>query len=171
MVYFKKYGVPAIFVGFLVFLDQWTKWLAVRHLAPLYEFAPPRDVELIGGLLRLTYLENHGMAFGLMQGHTWIFIVLTIIIVPGLAYWYFKTKPVDLASKLYRVALLMLIGGALGNFFDRVLNYGGGVVDFIRIEFFPFVFNVADIFVVVPVVSLLVLTFFMKDEAKDAKKD
>ena len=166
----KKYAIPAAFVALLVFIDQWTKWLAIRHLAPLDAYSPARDNVLVEGFLRLTFLQNHGMAFGLMEGARWLFIALTVVVVAVLLYFY-KTTPKDTIGRLCRIALLLLIGGALGNFIDRLFR-GGGVVDFIAFEFnfFPFVFNFADVFVVVGVFSLMPLTFFIKDEKKDAKK-
>jgi len=161
----KKYVLPTAFVAFLVFIDQITKWLAVQHIAPLVDFLPPRDIVVIENFLRLTYLENSGMAFGMLQGGRWIFIVLTVILIPIVIYFYI-TAPKNRLGKLYGVALLVLLAGALGNFIDRVLNSGGYVIDFIRFEFFPFVFNAADVYVVVSVIALLIMTIFMKEEAK-----
>ena len=164
MTLLKKYVLPAVFVAFLVFVDQLTKWLAVQHIAPLAAYLPPRDIEVISGFFRLTYLENTGMAFGLAQGGQWIFIVLTVILIPVIIYFY-ATSPKNPVGKFYKLALLVLMAGALGNFIDRLLNEGGFVVDFIRFEFFPFVFNMADVYVVVSVIALLIMTiFFMKGE-------
>jgi len=154
--------LPIGYVGLLLLLDQLTKWLAGNHLAPLYAGWPPRDNVLISGLLRLTYLENSGMAFGIMQGGRWLLVPLTVIVIGILIYFYITTPKTRL-GKWYQFTLLTLTGGALGNFVDRVFN-NGYVIDFIVVEFFPFVFNVADIFIVVSVIVLIVLTIFMKDE-------
>jgi len=159
----KTYVLPISFVGLLLFVDQITKWLAVRHLAPLDAHLPPRDVVLIDGFLRLTFLENNGMAFGLMEGARWLFIPLTIVMI-GVMIYIYKTAPEGRMGKLHRITILVLIGGALGNFVDRLFREGGFVIDFIIFEFFPFVFNLADVFVVVSVFALIILMAFTKEK-------
>ena len=166
----KKYAPPIGLVAILVFIDQITKWLAVRHIAPVYPSTRPSDIHLIEGFLRLTYLENFGMAFGLAQGGRWIFLILTPIVLAALAYFY-KTAPKNKLGMVYRWMILVIFGGALGNFIDRAFNEGGFVIDFIIFEFFPFVFNFADVFVVVGVIVFAIMTIFViKDEPKNGLK-
>jgi len=165
----KNYVLPAGYVGLLIFIDQITKWLANYHIAPLYPNHPPRDITLIDGFLRLTHLTNDGMAFGLLSGFRWVFLALTLVILVVLGFYYRK-PPKGRVGTVYRIVLLTIIGGALGNFIDRLFR-GGGVVDFIIFEFFPFVFNFADVFVVAGVFAFAIMTIFViKDEPKDGLK-
>jgi signal peptidase II len=165
----KTYVFPVILVGTILFIDQITKFLAIRHLAPLYEFGPIRERILINGFLRLTFLENDGMAFGLLSGWRWVFIAATVLILAALVYFYIKA-PKNRIGKIYQITILVLIGGALGNFVDRLFR-DGMVVDFIVFDFFRFVFNMADVFVVVSVFGLIILTLFMKDEKKESRDE
>lgn len=119
-----------------VALDQLSKWLVVTYL-------PGGGVKLIGGVLRLTYVENRGAAFGMLAEHRWVFIVVsTAAIAAILAYLYMK-KP---ENRLLLSALLLIAGGGIGNMIDRLLL--GYVIDFIDFYAFPdiwvWVFNIAD---------------------------
>lgn len=158
---FKTYVVPALIVLGILAVDQISKFLAVQNL-PYRE-----EVPVIDGVFSLFYLRNEGMAFGLLQGQRWLFIGLTVLILAFLVYFY-TTLPQNKVGRAYRFSILVLIGGALGNFVDRLFQ--GQVVDFFLITAinFPWVFNVADIFVVTSVAAMAVLTFFLKEE--DLKK-
>ena len=124
----------AITLG-VVALDQISKLL-------ILEFLYQGKLELIPGILNFTYVENRGMAFGMLSDHRWVFMVLsTVGIIAMAAYLYFFVK-----TKLGRVALSLVIGGGIGNMIDRVAY--GFVVDFIDFcalgELWVWVFNVAD---------------------------
>jgi len=153
----KTWILPIAFVGAIFAIDQFTKWLTVQNMTL------GQEIPLIDGVFSLLYIHNHGMAFGLFQGGRWIFIVVTMVILAFLIYYY-TTLPKTRTGSALRVLLLILLGGALGNFYDRLLH--GYVVDmfFIRLINFP-VFNMADIFVVVSVIILAILTIFSKDES------
>lgn len=140
-----------------VLLDQVSKYLTVKFLLG----KPP--IVLIKGFLRLNYLENFGAAFGIMQNKKGFFIVITIIVVLGLIY-YMKTN--NNLSIIVKIALSMIIGGAIGNLIDRIrLGY---VIDFIDVRFgnlydYP-VFNIADSFIVVGTLIILYLVLSDKYE-------
>lgn len=127
-----------------VALDQWTKRLATLHLA----FAEP--VRLVGELVQLTYTRNSGIAFGMFAGRNYPFYLFSLA-AAGAVLWMFARH--ERMTTLRRLALALILGGALGNFVDRV-RYGE-VVDFILLSWrrwsFP-VFNLADTFVTVGVV-------------------
>ena len=126
---------------FLVFLDQWTKYLAVEYLA-----GQP-DRVLIPGIMNLHYLENRGAAFGMLQDQQTFFIVIP------------RTRRM---LPLHAVAVGILAGG-LGNLIDRVRQRF--VVDFFETAFMEFpVFNVADIYVTVSFAVLILLIFFKYKE-------
>lgn len=139
-------------VFFLIFLDQYTKILAVRHLKEQEPFV------ILKGVFELHYLENRGMAFGLMQNQRIFFVLATTVVFFLLVYFYLKTP----AAKKYlpiRICTVFLTAGAGGNFIDRLLK--GYVVDFFYFSLIDFpIFNVADIFVTMTFVVLLLLIFF-----------
>lgn len=127
---------------------------------------------LIGNFLRLTYIENPGMAFGIDIGGKLFFSLFSIVAsVAIIAYLYHARRE----SLGFRLSLAMILGGALGNLIDRVFYgvlYGGAplfygrVVDFLDMDFFNVnvfgyqlsrfpVFNVADAAVTLGVILLL----------------
>jgi signal peptidase II len=126
-----------IFIILIVFADQISKWLAVIFL----EGAQP--VYLIPSVLRLTYVENRGAAFGMLDDQRWIFLVITTVTIVGLFVFLAKAKP---QSRLGRAGITLVIGGGIGNMIDRLML--GYVIDFIDFCAFPnlwkWVFNIAD---------------------------
>ena len=160
MTILKKYVLPIAFILVLLAIDQVTKHLAVIHLQPVGE------VVVLDGFLSLFYTTNAGMAFGLFQGGRWFFVALTVVILAALTYHYITLQ--GHFAKLQRVLLLILAAGALGNFVDRLIQ--GYVVDFFMFTFIDFpVFNVADIYLVVTIPALAVIT--MLPEKPRAKKE
>jgi len=141
--------VVAVAAG-VVALDQVTKAWAVSSLAG----QPP--IEVIGTLLRFTYVENTGAAFGLGTGYTWIFTLIAIVVVIVIL----RTAS-RLGSYMWAIALGGLLGGALGNLIDRLTrdtSIGQGyVVDFIQIPLWP-VFNVADMAIVCSAIAMVGLS-------------
>ena len=141
----------------LVFLDQYTKHLAVLHLK-----GQP-DVILIRGVLQLSYVENRGAAFGSMQNMRILLIALPVIVLGGILYVLWKMPKTKRYYFLF-TALLVLAAGALGNLIDRILH--AYVVDFIYISLINFpVFNVADMYVTVSTAFLMFLLLVRYREA------
>ena len=113
--------------------DQWSKvW--VRREFDLYE-----SVDVIGHFFSLTYIENAGASFGILQNKAWLFVLLTVVIVPILTVVYWKVCDKNVHTG---IALALVIGGAVGNMIDRVMK--GTVTDMFNFHFWP-VFNVADV--------------------------
>jgi len=150
------YAVLAVFAALSVVLDQISKYLTVKYI-PLHEIVPLWD-----GVVHLTHLRNTGMAFSMLQGGRWFFLVMTLVVfvLLGLAI---RKKWVSHPVSLW--ALAAIVGGAIGNLIDRVrLGY---VVDMIEVEFMNFaVFNVADCFVVCGAILLVIAVFFFEKEEK-----
>ncbi len=126
--------------GLVIIVDQLTKWWATRSLAD-------RDIDLVW-TLRFHLVQNHGAAFSLAGGRGGLVAILAIAIVVGLIAF---GRGID--TRVGAVALGLVLGGALGNLLDRLLRegsgfLGGGVVDFIDLQWWP-IFNVADACVVV----------------------
>lgn len=157
----------------VVALDQVSKLL-------ILEFLYEGQVALIPGVLNFTYVENRGMAFGLLSDQRWVFMILSTvgILAMGAYLWFF------VKSRLARVALSLVIGGGIGNMIDRCFRTG--VIDFIDADFvqypqvsfsggfnirladFP-IFNVADCFITVGCVMLVIYLLFV-ELPKESKK-
>ena len=144
-------------IGLLILLDQWTKHLAIKHLMG------QKDIILIPKVLQLHYLENTGAAFSLLEGKQNIFAVVTPILLLALIYVLYK-MPREKKYLYLDYIIVFLIAGAIGNHIDRVIN--NYVVDFIFFSLINFpVFNIADCYVTVSVIVLLILVlFYYKDE-------
>ncbi|MGT2957517.1 signal peptidase II [Streptococcus bovimastitidis] len=136
----------------LIILDQASKWWVVKEI-PLREVRP-----FIPGLFSLTYLQNRGAAFSILQNQQWFFTLMTIAVIGAAIIYYFKSKNMTL---LKEIALLLIISGGIGNFIDRLrLSY---VVDMVDLDFMNFaIFNVADSYLSVGVLLLVIV--FWKEE-------
>lgn len=140
----------------LIIVDQITKHMAAVFLRD----SADRSVTVIPGLLEFRYLENTAAAMGLFQGMIWMVMILSALVAIGIIGAIFLYKGHTWAS--YTAAVLLLAGG-VGNLIDRITNLGPGgerfVVDFIHIEFFPYIFNFADCCVTIGAVFLVVHFF------------
>ncbi|MFH0734029.1 MAG: signal peptidase II [bacterium] len=151
------------------------------NIVGLNEF---KSINLVGDFLKITYVENPGMAFGIGVS-TEIKILLAFFSLAasiGIVYYLYKSKDKRL---MFRIALALVFGGAVGNFIDRAFYgviYGyapiffGNVVDFIKVNItfwgldyqkFP-IFNIADSAISVGMVLLL---FFNKTEVEKKSID
>ena len=134
--------VPAI-----VILDQVSKYAVVHALTRRV------PVPVLGDLFRLTYIGNRGSAFGLNLGSSLVHTIISVAAL-GMLAWLFWTLP--RRAGLLRLALSMVLGGAIGNIIDRLRL--GHVIDFIDVGFGEqwrwYIFNVADSFVTVGVLLL-----------------
>lgn len=153
---YRKICFGVIFTLFFVFLDQLTKHLAVLHL----KGAPA--IPIISGVFELSYLENRGAAFGILQGQKGFLIIMTTAALLILTYLYIRI-PEERRYRYLHFILILLISGAIGNFIDRcVQDY---VIDFFYFSLIDFpIFNVADIYVTVSACLLAVLFFFYYKE-------
>lgn len=156
----KKYVVFIIeffTVLVLILFDQFTKNWAITNLKSSL------DITLIPNVFRLKYLENHGAAFGILEGEQFFFYLITPIILLIVIYILFKL-PLQKKFIPMRLSGLFLVAGAVGNFIDR-LSYKY-VVDFLYFELIDFpIFNVADIYVCLATASyMLLILFYYNDE-------
>lgn len=140
----------------LVLFDQYTKNLAVIHLKDKPAF------NIISGILELNYLENKGAAFGMLQNQKVFFIFVAFVILGVIGYVLYKV-PEDKKYRILHILLSLIAAGAIGNMIDRIrLDY---VVDFIYFVLINFpIFNVADIYVSVSTVALVILLLFYYKE-------
>ncbi|MGE7768359.1 signal peptidase II [Peribacillus sp. NPDC096540] len=143
----------------VIAFDQLTKWMIVKKM----EYG--ESIEIIENLLYITSHRNRGAAWGILQGQMWFFYIITIAVIIGLVYYIQKMAK---ESSLLGVALALMLGGAIGNFIDRVVRQE--VVDFVHTYIFSYsfpVFNVADAALSIGV-GLLVIHMFL--EEKNAKE-
>ena len=131
----------------LLFIDQFTKYLAIESLS--YR----NSVKIIEGFFYLTYAENSGAAWSILQGQYIFFIIMATVASIFLIGWYFKTE-----RSLSQLGLIAMISGTLGNLTDRFIM-AGKVRDFL--DFYPFgydfpVFNIADSCLCVGMALLLI---------------
>jgi signal peptidase II len=111
------------------------------------------SIPVLGDFLRITSHRNPGAAWGILAGQQWLFIVITLTVIGGIIYYSRHAK-----RRLLRIALPLLLGGALGNLLDRVLY--GSVVDFLHVKVINFpIFNVADSAIVIAVGLILLDTW------------
>lgn len=137
-------------------LDQLSKYWIVHQI----ELPARRKIE-ISGIFDLTYVQNYGASFGMLHGSRVLLSMLSITIALGLVYWLGQLRRIVAAS-----GVAFVIGGALGNLYDR-LAYGY-VVDFLDFSglMFPWVFNIADAAINVGV-ALLLLDAYQTRDKKD----
>lgn len=136
----------------LLLIDRVTKRLTLTFLAG-------RDIELLP-YLHLNYVQNTGAAFGIMQGGNLIFIGISLLII---GYIVKSWKELCTYGPLVQWGLILILGGALGNLYDRITL--GFVVDFIDLRVWP-VFNAADSFITVGGVLLACSLLKKKSEEK-----
>lgn len=137
----------------LIGIDQFSKYLALKYLKGV------SSIPIINDVFHLTYVENRGAAFGLFQNNQIIFVIVAMIAcIVGLYYLYKK----DL-NLLAKSSIILLISGAIGNMIDRVRL--GFVVDYFDFRIiWEYVFNVADVFVVVGTILLCIYILFFEDK-------
>jgi len=151
-------SIIAVFIIiFSVVFDQLSKYWATEVLKN------GESIKIIGNFLRFTYAENRGAAFSILQNQRVFFLIITIIMLIILGIVYFTNRNL---SKLSRLSMAMIAGGAIGNFIDRFRM--GYVIDFIDVRFGTFynfpVFNIADSFVVCGTILMVILILFNKFE-------
>ena len=153
----KKFIISLIIVAVIVLADQITKLLIVNN------YNLKDEKQIIGDFLVLTYIRNSGAAWGSFAGKTAILVIFSIIVFIFIFRSYIRILE-DPKYKPIRICYLCVVGGAIGNMIDRIrLHY---VIDFIYFKFIDFpVFNIADIFVTLSVIVLVILFIFKyKDE-------
>ena len=152
----KLYIIDAVIFVLAVLLDRLTKIFAI------YNLKDRPAISVVSGILELQYLENRGAAFGLLKGQRSFIILVGIIVILACLYVLVKS-PGKKKYIMCHVLLSLIVSGAVGNLFDRVMyNY---VVDFIYFSFIKFpIFNMADIFITVAAFVLVILLLFYYKE-------
>ena len=155
---FIYYGIALLIIA----LDQWTKWLVLKNME-LGE-----RISVIDPYLGWLSHRNRGAAWGMLEGQMWLFAVITVAVIIGILYFFHKHAK---GQPLFQLSLMVLLGGAVGNFIDRMLR--GEVVDFVDVLIpvinydFP-IFNVADAALTIGVVLMII--YIIYDEKQQKKK-
>ncbi len=152
----------AIFTIILIAIDQISKYYTITMLKPL------GSVTVINNFFSLTYVENRGAAFGILQNFRWIFIAVTFVAIIALVVYKFRYKP---KGYVINTSLCFILSGAVGNMIDRVFR--GYVIDMLEVTFINYpVFNIADCLVVVGTILLgIYILFIYKEPKKEVIED
>ena len=154
--------VSAIIAG----LDQLFKYLAIENLSD------KTTVPLItvGGKdwLNLTFVENKGAGFSILEGQTLFLSIFTGVVIIC-AIVLLLSKKIKNPFAIWGISFV--IGGGLGNLIDRIFR-GGAVVDYIDVRIINFaIFNFADCFVVIGVIMIIISLLFSSNSEKREKSD
>jgi|SRR5699024_1511009 len=142
-----------------IVIDQWTKWLIVKNME-LYE-----SVSIIDNFFAITSHRNEGAAWGILQGQMVFFYIITVVVIVGILYLMQKYAK---ESALLTISLSFILGGAIGNFIDRLFRKE--VVDFLDVMVFTYdfpIFNIADSCLTIGVILFFIATIL--DERKGKK--
>jgi len=155
----KKRLFMCLLIVPLVLFDQLTKVWAVQALEG------GKRIVLLPGILELTYVQNRGAAFGILQNARIFFLLITVAALAVIGYCLVRI-PDGKKYRPMRLCLYLIAAGAVGNLIDRLfLSY---VRDFIYFSLIDFpVFNVADIFITCATFVLLLLSLFYYREEED----
>ncbi len=162
-----KYRLGFAVALVVLILDQLAKWFVTGPL----DLNQLGDQLLLLPIFNFTYTRNEGISLGLLNATNpvgrWMLVVLTSAIAVGVAVWIGREK-----NRIDKIALGMVLGGALGNILDRVRF--GYVVDFADLHFGDFrpflVFNVGDAAISIAVVILLLRAFLARKDPHEGPK-
>ena len=150
-----------------ILIDQVSKIIMVSYLGHEYN-----TVTIIDGFFSLSLYYNKGAAFSMFEDNFIFLMIMTVLATVVFAYMAyhadFKTK------KFYSFGVYMMIGGMVGNFIDRVFNYDQGVVDFLAFTFWDYnfaIFNIADSFLVVGVICVMLDVLFLESKRTKLGKE
>ena len=144
-----------IMVSIFIIVDLCSKYVITKCLS-LNEV-----IVIIRNFLNITHVRNTGVAFSMLPSSKYLVLGISFIIIVGIIYYLYKNKP---KSNVEKVAYSLILGGAIGNFINRI--FYGYVTDFIDIKIFSYdypIFNLADTFIVIGVILLLIYTWRCKD--------
>lgn len=128
-----------------------TKLMNVKH-----------SIKIIDNFFYLTYTHNQGAAFSILIGKRIFLIIITILIIILLLSYLKNNPPKD---KLTKFSFALILGGSLGNLIDRLVR--GSVIDFLDFKIFTYnfpIFNLADTFITIGVILLIIITFRKEDK-------
>ena len=156
--------VSIICIAVLVFADQLIKTVVENRLMPI------GSADFIPGIVEVNYTENTGAAFSILENHTELLSIITLlIIVAGLVYLLSG----KLKSKFLTASLVLILAGGIGNLVDRIFRgtelFCGYVIDYIKLLFMDFaIFNFADCLVCIG--AAMIIIYLIADIFRDSSK-
>ncbi len=146
--YFKKNYVYYIIVAVVLLIDLLSKHLLTN-----------KTIILIENVLSLTYAQNTGAAFSMFSNSTLFLIIISCAMIVGIVLYKFLVK--HRPHILFTIAYPLILGGAIGNLFDRIVF--GYVRDFISLDFINFaIFNIADSAICIGFILLAIYLVFIE---------
>jgi len=152
-----------------LFLKQWA-------------FANVRDIRtVIPNVLDLRLTLNRGAVFGIGQGYVFVFVIITFIAVALIGYALLASRR---RQSVFQLALMLVLAGALGNLHDRIMLHEHAVRDMLlifpnshlpfgwhwpggRTELYPWIFNLADVYLNIGIGTLIVRSLFFAGRQRD----
>ena len=119
------------------------------------------SIIVISKFFNITYVRNTGAAWSILANSTWLVILISVVIISMIVIYIYKNKP---KYKIEKIGYSMVLGGALGNFMDRIIY--GYVIDFLDFNILGYnypIFNLADSFIFVGVLLIIIFTWRDKD--------
>ncbi len=126
------------------------------------------SIKVIDKFIYLTHVRNTGVAWSMFDNNKYFVLIVSVIIIVGFMEYIYRNKP---KNKSEKIAYGFILGGALGNFINRLVN--GYVTDFIDINLFNYdypIFNLADTFIVVGVIIFIIYTWRCNNGNKSTRK-
>lgn len=154
-----KYLLIVGIVLLCVTIDQVSKVIAINNLVEY------KSVPVINNFFYWTLCYNTGGAWSIFSDSTWLLVIVSLIALGLIIFTLIKSK-----STLYNIFASVFTGGLIGNLIDRIFN--SKVTDFLDFKIFGYdfpVFNIADIFIVVS--ALVIMLVVLKEETKDGTED
>ena len=146
---FKRYYF-VILAFIILFFDQITKYIIIKN----YDFLINKDYFLF----TIDFIKNNGAAFNLFSGSRIFLSIISILISFTLFYLILRKKT---TTYIHLLSYSFILGGSLGNGFDRIIN--GYVIDFIKLNYIEFpIFNIADISINIGFILILLTIFKIK---------
>ena len=140
-------------IAFMAFILDFVCKFIITHILSFND-----SIMVIKNFFYISLVKNTGGAFSIFTGSTFLLIVISFLILLGIFTYIYKN---NIRSKVSLIGFGLLIGGAMGNLFDRI--YYGYVIDYLDFKLFGYgypIFNLADSFVVI---GAIILLFFAKE--------
>lgn len=149
--------MPYLYITIIIaFLDQVVKWVVQSQMTPY------QSIDLWNGLVSITYARNPGAAFSILQSYPLLLAIITVVVF--VLVWLNRRLLLDY-PRIFQAGVAVALGGALGNFIDRVRQ--GYIVDYLDFHIWP-VFNLADTAIVCGV-GLIILGLLFQNSAGKLK--
>lgn len=158
----KRLSILIILSATVFLLDRLTKMLVAFFIMPYHSYT------VLGDFFKLTHVCNPGGAFGTRLGGNMFYIISAIVAIAVVFIWLFKKE----TSKILLVAISLMLGGAIGNLYDRIAF--GTVTDFLDFGIgqirWP-TFNIADSAITIGIVLVIIDGFFSRKNERNPEKD